>query len=518
MRRRMLLVVGVLLVSVALSPTVSKVRTARALSGDMTPPSAPTGLRVTRTSASSVSLEWARATDDVGVVGYTVYKGTSVAARVPGTTATLGGLPAATEVSFTVRALDGAGNLSGASNKATTMTFRRIGYLPQWASRHGYPVKNLVTSGAAARLSTVIYAFGDVTADGKCALDPKFASDDYQRSYTASEAVDGVADTAGQPLAGNFNQLKKLKAKFPSLRVVISLGGAGASSRYFSDAALTAASRKSFVTSCVDLFLKGDLPVADGRGGAGAGAGVFDGIDIDWEYPNCGCAEVISRPADKQNLTLLLAEFRAQLNDLGTATGRSYTTSAAISSAPSREDAGYEVNKIFTYLNWANVMAYNMHGPWKATTNHQAPIRSPSGDPDPNRRSIDQTIKHLVAGGATARKLALGVPFFERGWTGVTNANHGLFQHAAGPAAGDSLPYRERATLTGYATFRDAAAGAAWLFDGSTFYTLDDPQVIKAKMAYVADKRLAGAMVWSLDEDTDNGELIGALDGLNTGW
>jgi chitinase len=100
----------------------------------------------------------------------------------------------------------------------------------------------------------------------------------------------------------------------------------------------------------------------------------------------------------------------------------------------------------------------------------------------------------------------------------VTNANHGLFQHATGPAAGDSLPYRGRATLTGYATFRDTAAGAAWLFDGSTFYTLDDPQVIKAKMAYVADKRLAGAMVWSLDEDTDSGELIGALDGLNTGW
>ncbi len=511
--RRTMIMVGVLLVSVTLIPTLAKVRTAHA-ANDTAPPSAPTGLRVTRTSASSVSLGWTAATDDVGVVSYAVYKGTSLAARVSGTTATVSGLPAATECTFTVRALDGAGNVSGASKPVTTMTFRRIGYLPQWAGRQGYLVKNLVTSGAAARLSTVIYAFGDVTADGKCALDPNFASDDYQRSYTATEAVDGVADTAEQPLAGNFNQLKKLKAKFPALRVVISLGGAGVSSRYFSDAALTAASRKSFVASCINMFLKGNLPVAGGRGGTGSGAGVFDGIDIDWEYPNCGCADVISRPEDKQNLTLLLAEFRAQLNDLGAATGRSYTTSAAISSAPSRLDAGYEVNHIFTYLNWANVMTYNMHGPWQLTTNHQAPIWSP----DPSQRSIDQSIKYLVKGGASARKLALGVPFFGRGWTGVTNANHGLFQPATGPAAGDSLPYRERSTLTGYTTYRDAAAGEAWLFNGSTFYNLDDPQVIKAKMAYVANNRLAGAMVWALNQDTDNGELIGALDALNTGW
>ena len=82
---------------------------------------------------------------------------------------------------------------------------------------------------------------------------------DYQRPFTAEQAVDGVADEPGQPLPGNFNQLKKLKAKHPDLKVLISLGG-WTWSKYFSDAALTADSRRALVESCIDLFIKGNLP------------------------------------------------------------------------------------------------------------------------------------------------------------------------------------------------------------------------------------------------------------------
>ncbi|MFE0463754.1 glycoside hydrolase family 6 protein, partial [Kitasatospora sp. NPDC058965] len=64
--------------------------------GDTTPPSTPAGLTVSGTTASSVSLSWTAATDNVGVTGYNVYRnGTKV-----GTTATTGytdtGLTAAT--------------------------------------------------------------------------------------------------------------------------------------------------------------------------------------------------------------------------------------------------------------------------------------------------------------------------------------------------------------------------------------------------------------------------------------
>ncbi|ANS68959.1 cellulose 1,4-beta-cellobiosidase [Streptomyces lincolnensis] len=94
--------------------------------GDTTAPTAPTGLRATAKTASSVSLAWTAATDDVGVSGYDVYRdGTKVSAQpVGGTTFTDTGLSAATAYSYTVRARDAAGNVSAASAalSATTET------------------------------------------------------------------------------------------------------------------------------------------------------------------------------------------------------------------------------------------------------------------------------------------------------------------------------------------------------------------------------------------------------------
>ena len=71
--------------------------------------------------------------------------------------------------------------------------------------------------------------------------------------------MDGKADEPGQVLNGNLNQLRELKQKYPKLRISISLGG-WTGSAHFSDAALTPASRAAHVKSCIDLWLKGNLP------------------------------------------------------------------------------------------------------------------------------------------------------------------------------------------------------------------------------------------------------------------
>jgi cellulose 1,4-beta-cellobiosidase len=91
---------------------------------DTTAPTAPTGLRATAKTASSVSLAWTAATDNVGVTGYDVYRdGTKVSASpVTGTTFTDTGLSAATAYSYTVRARDAAGNVSAASTALSVTT------------------------------------------------------------------------------------------------------------------------------------------------------------------------------------------------------------------------------------------------------------------------------------------------------------------------------------------------------------------------------------------------------------
>ncbi|WP_143591063.1 cellulase family glycosylhydrolase [Thermoactinospora rubra] len=90
--------------------------------GDTTPPSAPGNLRVTGTTSSSVSLAWNASTDNAGVTGYEVFRGSSLVATVSGTSHTDGGLAASTGYTYTVKAVDAAGNRSAASNSVTATT------------------------------------------------------------------------------------------------------------------------------------------------------------------------------------------------------------------------------------------------------------------------------------------------------------------------------------------------------------------------------------------------------------
>jgi hypothetical protein len=69
-------------------------------------------------------------------------------------------------------------------------------------------------------------------------------------------------------LRGNFNQLREIKAQYPHLRVLISVGGR-TWSKGFHDAAMTEASRQRVAESCIDIYIRGNLPVADGAGGPG---------------------------------------------------------------------------------------------------------------------------------------------------------------------------------------------------------------------------------------------------------
>jgi Domain of unknown function (DUF1996)/IPT/TIG domain/Fibronectin type III domain len=80
--------------------------------GDVTAPSAPTGLSVTGATPNSITLGWSASTDNVGVSAYNVYRGGSVAGTSAATSFTVGSLSCATTYSFTVQAKDAAGNLS----------------------------------------------------------------------------------------------------------------------------------------------------------------------------------------------------------------------------------------------------------------------------------------------------------------------------------------------------------------------------------------------------------------------
>ncbi len=373
---------------------------------------------------------------------------------------------------------------------------RMIGYFVEWGVyARNYHVKNIKTSGSAAKLTHINYAFANVVSS-RCQLGDTYA--DYDRFYDAATSVDGVADTwdAGA-LRGNFNQLRKLKAEYPQIKVLISLGGWSWSGG-FSDAALPA-NRVAFVKSCIDLYIK------DPRW-----TGVFDGIDIDWEYPGACGLTCNFRPEDTQNFTALLAEFRSQLNAVRP--GLLLTIAA-----PAGQDkiAKIQVGSIHQYLDFINLMTYDFHGTWENTTNFNSPLYPATGDPAAGQKlTTDEAVTTWLQGGTPPNKLVVGVPFYGKGWQGVGSANNGLWQASGGAAPGTYEPGSEDYKVLktkGYPRFFQSQAQAAWLYSGGIFWTYDDPPVMTAKMNYIKSKGLGGVMFWELSGDTSNGELITTL-------
>ncbi|OCT13485.1 hypothetical protein A8709_17940 [Paenibacillus pectinilyticus] len=91
--------------------------------GDTQAPTAPTGLSSPSKTTSSVSLSWTASTDNVGVTGYDIYNGSTIAGSTTGaTTFTVSGLTANTAYTFTVKAKDAAGNVSAASSGLNVTT------------------------------------------------------------------------------------------------------------------------------------------------------------------------------------------------------------------------------------------------------------------------------------------------------------------------------------------------------------------------------------------------------------
>ncbi|MFG2329030.1 glycosyl hydrolase family 18 protein [Streptomyces sp. NPDC048604] len=466
------------------------------------PPSAPGTPVASDITNTSVKLTWTAATDDNGIKNYDVLRGGTKIATVTGLTYTNTGLTAGTDYSYTVVArdtIDQTGPASGAASVRTTGgddppppgNTVKLGYFTNWGVYgRNYHVKNLVTSGSAAKITHINYAFGNVQG-GRCTIGDSYA--DYDKAYTADQSVDGVADTWDQPLRGNFNQLRKLKKAYPHIKILWSFGG-WTWSGGFGQAVQNPA---AFAQSCYDL-------VEDPRW-----ADVFDGIDLDWEYPNaCGLSCDTSGPAAFKNM---MSAMRAKFG------GSALVTAAVTADASSggKIDAA-DYAGAAPYMNWFNVMTYDFFGAWAAQgpTAPHSPLTSYPGIPQAGFNSAEAIAK-FKAKGVPANKLLLGIGFYGRGWTGVTQAAPG--GTATGPAAGtyeqgieDYKVLRNSCPATG------TVAGTAYAKCGSNWWSYDTPATVTSKMGWAKNQGLGGAFFWEFSGDTGNGELVSAISsGLN---
>jgi chitinase len=400
------------------------------------------------------------------------------------------------------------------------------GYFEEWSIYYaGYNIANLHQNGVAGKLTHLMYAFANVTttpAPG-CSIADSWA--DYQSPYLPS--VSGVA-YAG-PMYGNFAAIQQLKQLHPNLKVLMSIGGAsGANTAAFVTAASTAAGRQALAASCIDMFVKGNIA-------AGISApGLFDGFNIDWEFPTA---------SDTQNFTALLAEFRSQLKALGKTTRKKYVMSFD-GPAGSQNYVNIDLKAAAKQVDFITIDGYNYAGSWDTQTNDASPLFDSKKDPLYGQGlDIDSTVNAYLKAGVPPEKYTMGVPTYGAGWTGVPNVNHGLYQNSTGPSpvplangtglctdlSGNTAGCDPLLTpgLATYATLANLAANgyseqfdptrvAVTLYDpvSGTFYTYDNPTTAFLKMLYVDLKvhgGLGGAYIWAVKDDDANGSIVKAM-------
>jgi chitinase len=397
------------------------------------------------------------------------------------------------------------------------------GYFEEWSIYYaGYNIANLQQNGVANKLTHLLYAFGNVTTSPApaCAIADTWA--DYQSPSLPS--VNGTPYPG--PLFGNFAAIQQLKALHPHLKVLMSLGGASAANTAaFVTAASTASGRRALAASCIDMFVTGNIA-------AGITApGLFDGFNIDWEFPTA---------TDTEHFTALLREFRSQLNALSKTTGKRYTLSFD-GPAGAQNYVNINLRQAAEQVDFITIDGYNYSGSWVTQTNDASPLFDSRQDPLFGQGlDIDDTVNAYLKAGVPPSKYTMGVPLYGAGWTGVPRVNHGLYQNSTAPSpvllangtglctdlSGNTpgcdtlltpglLTYSTLSTLTsnGYKNFFDPRRLAVSLYDpaSETFYTYDDPATAFLKMIYVNLKvpgGLGGAYVWAVKDDDANGTIV----------
>ena len=429
-------------------------------------------------------------------------------------------------------------------------TKKVVGYYAQWSI---YARDFNVPKIDGSKLTHLNYSFYGTDYDPANPQNTKLKCLDTYADFEHMEG--GIPWDA--PVKGNFYDLKKLKEKYPHLKILISVGG-WTKGQDLSPISASAVARAALATDMANFLVTYPF---------------IDGFDIDWEYPLSGGTDGTETnggtpipaqkysPDDNKNLVYLLKAMRQAMPTklISISAGNNVNKVGSQFIGPNNRAQFGMSEDISTFCDYMTFFGYDFGGNWFDKTCYNAPLY-PSGNPnDPlynttRQESLDELANQfLTTVGFPANKLIMGLPFYGKLFKNVANNGTvpnfpGLFVAAprdivsgcnnpqnpvgtwdegnlvcersgsieicdlTGNPVTNSHPYLDPTGMTvtataaaaGWVRYWDNTAKVPYLYNATLkqFISYDDKQSIDLKVQYIKSKNLAGGMIWELSQDT----------------
>ncbi|WP_283697427.1 glycosyl hydrolase family 18 protein [Clostridium perfringens] len=408
------------------------------------------------------------------------------------------------------------------AENSSELNRKLVGYFPEWAYSSEAQGYFNVTDLQWDSLTHIQYSFAIVDpSTNKITLSDKHAAieedfSEFDLNYNGKK----IELDPSLPYKGHFNVLQTMKKNYPNVSLLISVGG-WAGTRGFYTMIDTDEGINTFADSCVDFIRKYG----------------FDGVDIDFEYPSATSQSGnpddfdLSEPRRSklnERYNLLMKTLREKIDVASKEDKKNYLLTAAVTASP-WVLGGISDNTYAKYLDFLSIMSYDYHGGWNEYVEHLAGIYPNNED----RETLTQIMPTLCMdwayryyrGVLPSEKILMGIPYYTRGWENVQGGINGLHGSSKTPASGKYNIWGD--DLNNDGVLEPAGANPLWHVlnlmeqdpnlkvywdeiskvpyvwqnDEKVFLSFENEKSIDARLEYIQNKNLGGALIWVMNGD-----------------
>ncbi|KAK1240330.1 hypothetical protein MKX08_007772 [Trichoderma sp. CBMAI-0020] len=324
-------------------------------------------------------------------------------------------------------------------------------------------------------------------------LNYAFATIDPKTFEVLPASVEDQQDT--------YDRVTWLKKRDPDLKVFIAIGGwtfndEGQPTRNtFSNIANSPQNQKAFIKSLISFMSTYD----------------FDGVDLDWEYPEAPDRGGIA--ADYDNFPKFLSSLKSSLKATGGRDGLSVTLPASYWYLQH-----FDIKKMAKIVDFFNVMSYDLHGVWDMPNKWVGPYLNAHT----NLTEIKDALDLLWRNNIPYDKVNMGLAFYGRGFTAAdpkcltpgcryaSGSDSWMCSHEVGIVLNSEISDLMQSQNATPVLYKDAAVKVV-TYNTNQWVSFDDEETLGLKLNFAKSKCLGGVMVWAVSHDTENATYSNAL-------